>query len=92
MAAAREMMRETDDDMRRIAERLESDNPLWMVVYGVYTRQFVAFPRFAAPKGTFIAAHYPGAVPARMRQIERETGISRLGVPPRQADYGTQDN
>jgi hypothetical protein len=76
MIATRETGHETEDDMRHIAERLESDNPLWMVLYGVYSKQFVAFPRFAAPRGTVIAVSYPGAMLVRMRRVEQAARIA----------------
>jgi hypothetical protein len=77
MTAAGEIRHGPAEDMRRIAGRLESDNPSWIVVFGVYSREFVAFPRFAAPRGTVIAVSYPGAMPGRMRQIERAARIWR---------------
>jgi hypothetical protein len=57
-------------EMRRMAGQLEEENPSWIVVFGVYTREFVAFPRFDVPRGTVIAARYPHALPPRMRRIE----------------------
>lgn len=57
-------------EMLRIAEKLETDNPMWIVVFGVYSRQFVAFPRFSAPVGTIVTARYPAALPQRMRRVE----------------------
>lgn len=56
---------------RQTAEEMESCNPLWIVVFGVYTRQFIAFPRFDAPAGTVAVAGYPLALMERMRAIER---------------------
>jgi hypothetical protein len=62
-----------DTAMLLAAARLESDNPLWIVLYGVYTEEFIAFPRFDAPSGmTILTAKYPLALAARMREIERE--------------------
>lgn len=58
-------------DMLRVAENLESESPLWIVVFGIYSRQFVAFPRFDTPTGTMAVARYPGALAERMRRIER---------------------
>jgi hypothetical protein len=55
---------------REIASRLEADHPLWMVVFGVYTQQFVCFPKFNAPTGTMLVATYPEALPERMRRAE----------------------
>jgi hypothetical protein len=63
----------TQDDtasMLRIARELEAGNPLWIVVFGVYSRQFIAFPRFSVPAGTMVTAHYPAALTARMHGIE----------------------
>jgi hypothetical protein len=60
-----------ESEMRRIAERLQSDNPLWMVMFGVYSQEFVAFARFTAPNGSIVTARYPWALPDRMRDIER---------------------
>ena len=69
-----------EDEMRQIAEKLESENPLWIVVYGVYSRQFVGFPRFSVPTGTMAVALYPGALEGRMRGIERRYGPRPIRV------------
>lgn len=63
-------------EMLRTAEKLETDNPLWIVVFGVYSQQFVAFPRFAVPAGTVVTELYPAALEERMRQLEQRTSIS----------------
>ena len=60
-----------DDVSREAAERTERENPRWIVVFGVFTKEFVCFPRFPAPTGTIITALYPDAIPPRMRKIER---------------------
>jgi hypothetical protein len=75
MTAADEIRHGAADDMRDIAGRLESDNPLSIVVFGVYSREFVS--RFATLQGTVIAVSYPGAMPGRMRQIEHTARILR---------------
>jgi hypothetical protein len=70
------------EEMRLVAEKLETENPLWIVVFGVYTKEFVAFPRFHAPKGTMIRAWYPDAIEGRMRAVERATapkGVEAIG-------------
>lgn len=71
----------TGDEMPRMlrtAEEMELDNPLWIIVFGVYTRQFVAFPRFDAPAGTMAVASYPPALIERMRAIERTLRRRRM--------------
>ena len=60
-----------DDASREAAERTERENPGWIVVFGVFTKEFVCFPRFPAPAGTIVTALYPDAIPPRMRTIER---------------------
>jgi hypothetical protein len=77
MIATDAIQRGTTEDMQLVAERLESDNPSWIVMFGVYSRQFVAFPRFNAPEGTIIVAGYPGALPERMRRVERLARVLR---------------
>jgi hypothetical protein len=70
----------TNDDyileMLRAAEMLEIENPLWIVVFGVYSRQLVAFPRFDVPIGTMATAYYPVALVKRMRRIERQANAT----------------
>lgn len=74
-------------EMKRVAEQLESENPRWIVIFGEYSREFVAFPRFPVPSGTVVAARYPAAVPGRMRAIEARHAMPapdpvRPGQPP----------
>jgi hypothetical protein len=75
----------TDQAHAEAARELERDNPDWIVVFGVYSQQFVAFPRFPAPPRTIVVASYPGALPTRMRAVER-----RLHVARRQRRNGPQ--
>jgi hypothetical protein len=68
-----------EEAAREIASRLEAEHPLWIVVFGVYTQQFVCFPKFEAPIGTMVVATYPDALPVRMRRAE-EVNIHPVGV------------
>jgi hypothetical protein len=70
------------DGMRRIAKQLEAENPGWIVLYGGSSREFVAFPRFRAPKGTIVTARYPGALPARLRDVENRHAAPPPSDPP----------
>ena len=72
---------DSDEDMARVATELEAENPLWIVVFGVYTRQFVAFPRFDQPDRTIAVAYYPTALTSRMREIERRAQRYRKDMP-----------
>jgi hypothetical protein len=70
------------DGMRRIAEQLEASNPRWIVVFGAYTKQFIAFSRFHAPEGTIITARYPDALPSRLRIAEERHAVPPPSEPP----------
>jgi hypothetical protein len=55
---------------RETARQIELQRPGWMVVWGVYSKQYVAFPLFAAPAGTILAAAYAPALKDRMKAAE----------------------
>ncbi|HLI36722.1 MAG TPA: hypothetical protein VKV80_05185 [Streptosporangiaceae bacterium] len=87
-------MTATDDGrFRETARRIEEEQPRWMVVFGVYTRQYVAFPLFHAPPGTILADTDPETLTRRMRAAERtsrrppqEEAPARLTAPARPGD------
>src|ERR1700722_3536418 len=74
-----------EENAREIASRLEAENPLWIVIFGDYSQQFVCFPRFEAPSGTMLIAPYPPALPDRMRHIEESAAKAQLNAlfPPK---------
>jgi len=69
---------EDPDVNREKAQEIERQWTGWMVVYGSYSKEYVAFPLFPAPPGTILTATYPPALIARMQQAER-----RLHARPR---------
>ena len=69
-----------DDTARDAARQIEYDNPRWIVVFGIFTRQFVCFPLFHVMPGTVVTALYPPAAMTRMAEIERTCGIKEEGV------------
>jgi hypothetical protein len=69
--------------MQGIVARLEADNPSWIVLFGAYTREFVAFPRFDVPGGAVITARHPDALPPRMRTLEAMARPAVTGRAPR---------
>lgn len=73
---------------RAESRRLEAGNPLWIVVYGVYSREFVRFPRFGVRGGALVAARNPDTLPSRLRRIEdsaRSAPATRTVInPPRE--------
>jgi hypothetical protein len=60
-----------DPGQRAAAAAIERDHPLWVVLYGPYTRTFYAFPWFAAPPGTMAAAPAPGLLLNTMQALEQ---------------------
>lgn len=54
------------------ARQIEQQQPGWMIIWGVYTRAFVAFPLFPVRRrGIVVVAAYPDALLARMEEAER---------------------
>lgn len=65
-------MSSADERTRKeIAERIQQDNPHWLVIWGVYSREYVAFPLFGAPPRTVLHTQHPGELVSRMRQTEQ---------------------
>jgi len=60
----------------QVAERLEHDNPDWVVMYGSYSREFVAFPVY--PDNSYCSAKDPAALDGHIRETERRHGHLRL--------------
>ena len=65
----------SDDEGWGIAENIQKQRPGWMVVFGVYSRQFVAFPLFAVSRRTILAARYPDALIDRMARAEQQRRV-----------------
>jgi len=70
----RQMPMSEGEDPQAAAERIERENPRWIVVFGAFTRQFVGFPRFRAAAGTVVTAGNPTTISDRIKETE-----SRLG-------------
>jgi hypothetical protein len=67
------MSADAEEAARAEARRLEAGNPLWLVVFGVSSGEFVCSPRFSVPFRAILAAKNPNALPPRMRTIENST-------------------
>jgi hypothetical protein len=59
-----------DESHRETAKRIEHDHPHWIVMWGVYSREYVAFPLFRVPSGTVLSSGNFNLLAAKMRQIE----------------------
>ena len=59
-----------DAERYETARSIDEGNPDWLVIWGVYTRQYVAFPLFRAPAGSIVQSASPDRLLRRMRQAE----------------------
>jgi len=69
------------DVQRRIAAQVERDHPRWMIVWGSYSREFWAYPKFNVPPGTILHSGDPNVVAVQMRQVELQHGRAGSGKP-----------
>lgn len=60
-----------ENQHRKTADEIGHQWPGWIVLWGCYSHQFVAFPLFPALPGAIVAAHYPDGLTARMQDIEQ---------------------
>ena len=60
-----------DRVQRENAVRVESVFPGWLVMWGLYSRKFWAYPRFDAPPGTIAQAADANTLAGIMHRIER---------------------
>jgi hypothetical protein len=65
----------SDDEGWAIAEDIRQQRPGWLVIFGCYSRQFVAFPLFAVSKRTILTAQYPDALIDRMTRAEQQRRV-----------------
>lgn len=79
-----------EDACRMAAARLQHDHRHWMVMWGCYTRTYVAFPLFHAPRGTILTATVPDEMAAKIRRQERAAGM-RIPPPSPAPDWQQQD-
>lgn len=66
--------REYDPAQRRTAARIQERNPHWLVLWGVSSQRFWAFPMFDAVPGTIISAVDPRELLALMARAETAAG------------------
>lgn len=64
-----------DPDKREQATRIERAFPHWLVMWGAYSRQFWAFPRFRVPRGTIAHAASAGDLAGMMRAIQQSVAM-----------------
>ncbi len=65
------------EDRREQAAKLDRENPRWLVVWGIFSLEFVAFPLFDVPDGIVLCSRSAPELLRRMRQTEKIYGRSR---------------
>jgi len=74
-----------DEDERQIAAQLQHDYPNWIILWGLHTRLYWAFPTFAASPGT-IAAAAPRQLAMWMQDSEHAAAAPGPGSAPHGKD------
>ncbi len=76
-----------DRHERALAARIARERPGWVVLWGVFSRRYWAFPTDPAiPCGTILSAPYPRELLAAIGQAELAAAPgqpSRIPLPPR---------
>ena len=65
----------TDDDAcRETARQIEQDHPQWLVMWGLYSEEYWAYPCFDVPRGTIAHSADPNELAKAMRAIRMSHG------------------
>jgi hypothetical protein len=64
------MTDQLDEHQRQIAAQLQHDYTNWVILWGLHTRLYWAFPTFTASPGTIVAAAAPRQLTMRMQDTE----------------------
>jgi hypothetical protein len=62
---------EEDEACQEIAEEIERQRPGWLVIWGVFSRRYTAYPLFPVRRRVIVVAYYPEALMERMDSAER---------------------
>lgn len=57
---------------REAAKKVESQRPGWMVIWGVYSEEYVAIPLFRDGSGLILASGSTSALVTRMQEVESQ--------------------
>ncbi|MGH7869693.1 MAG: hypothetical protein ACREP9_19215 [Candidatus Dormibacteraceae bacterium] len=61
---------DTDEQSYETAQKIEQAHPHWMVVWGLYSREYWAFPLLDVPRGTIVHATDPDMLVAAIEDVE----------------------
>lgn len=66
----RERLAERDQMCREAVAEIGREHPRWLVLWGLYSREFWAFPRLPVERGTIVHAPDPERLLTGMTQVE----------------------
>jgi hypothetical protein len=64
-----------ESEYRAAADEIQRQRPGWLVIWGVYSRRYTAYPLFPVRHRVIIVASYPQALTGRMDEAERSLRI-----------------
>jgi hypothetical protein len=64
-----------ESEYRAVADDIQRQRPGWLVIWGVYSRCYTAYPLFPVRRRVIIVASYPQALIQRMDEAERSLRI-----------------
>jgi hypothetical protein len=62
---------EEDEACRATADEIQGQRPGWLVIWGVFSRRYTAYPLFPIRRRVIVVAYYPQALLERMDSAER---------------------
>ena len=76
----------SDETCRETAQKIQSEHPHWLIMWGSYSREYTAFPLLPVPPGTFVHSPDPSMLETAMQEIE--LAAARDTTPGWQAQHG----
>jgi len=60
----------SDETRRTTARRLQNEHPRWLIIWGLHSREYWAFPSLPVPPGTYLHAPHPVLLEEAIREVE----------------------
>jgi hypothetical protein len=67
-----------DDAARKIAGQIQQAFPLWLVIRGIWSREWWAFPWLDAPRGTILHSSTADGLVQQIRAAELALSVHRV--------------
>ena len=76
------MPHDLDKSARTAAHQIGRDFPQWLVMWGSYSREYWAYPTFAAPSGTIAHSRDPNDLAQQMRKMQMSQATREPNIRP----------